>query len=321
MHLQPPAPPHQKTPPTPAPGTPAQHPSTLDRPGSGPVGTGAHGYPPSTKTSCGHRPQPQLLTLCFTSSAQQKEEGAWNPPATHTAFVPHPKASRQHPPAQHRDGRRGGIEPLREGTPGERQLLPGRALGDGCTPLEVRRARGRRSWGHIQAPGRRRGPGDTPRLGEGRARDKCRPRDGRVRTERGMSPGSGRGMRGRVAGMRSPKYTVLSHLGHLDAMAGEESGAEPRRAVPSRAVRPAPPGPRPLAPPPGGSGAGLPAERLPGSVRAARIGSARPPERQVHGRDPVPDKPSLLCSPSPKAQRMRVLRIPLSWGKKLKGCS
>lgn len=136
--------------------------------------------------------------------------------------------------------------------------------------------------------------------------------------ERGMSPGSGRGMRGRVAGMRSPKYTVLSHLGHLDAMAGEESGAEPRRAVPSRAVRPAPPGPRPLAPPPGGSGAGLPAERLPGSVRAARIGSARPPERQVHGRDPVLDKPSLLCSPSPKAQRMRVLRIPLSWGKNLK---
>lgn len=46
-----------------------------------------------------------------------------------------------------------------------------------------------------------------------------------------MRLGAGKGMRGRAPGMRSPKYTVLSHLGHLDAMAGERSRAVPCRAV------------------------------------------------------------------------------------------
>lgn len=168
-------------------------------------------------------------------------------------------------------------------------------------------------------------------LGKGGSRDERRLRDGEPGTERGGSrgcaPGSGRGMRGRAPGMRSPKYTVLSHLGHLDAMAGEWSRTEPCRAAPCRAVRPAPPGPRPLAPPPppppprAGGGRG-------GAARgaSARLGSAR----LRHGRAPLSTAPStagararpaepppgsklpLPCSPSLKAQRMQVLTIPLA---------
>lgn len=58
---------------------------------------------------------------------------------------------------------------------------------------------------------------------------------------------------------RSPKYTVLSHLGHLDAMAGERSGAESCRAEPCRAVLCSPLRPAPAhCPRWGGPGRGCP---------------------------------------------------------------
>lgn len=106
--------------------------------------------------------------------------------------------------------------------------------------------------------------------------------------------GCGKAMRG---GMRSPKYTVLSHLGHLDAMAGEASRAVPSRAVMCRAVSPAPPGPRP--PPPGGSRGG--AER-----GRARYGSVRPGTAPAQrSRCPVPtaERTPPALSPIPKDQR------------------
>lgn len=105
--------------------------------------------------------------------------------------------------------------------------------------------------------------------------------------------GCGKGMRG---GMRSPKYTVLSHLGHLDAMAGEPSRAVPSRAVMCRAVSPAPPGPRP--PPPGGSRGG--AERARARHGSVRLGTA-PAQRS---RCPVPtaERTPPALSPIPKDQ-------------------
>lgn len=96
---------------------------------------------------------------------------------------PSPPPSQQHPPAQPRDGGPGGggggraegPRPLRGGSPGEKQLLPGRALGapHWGTAVErgekpgMSRAWGRRNRGHTPAPGRRKGPGDAAGFGEG----------------------------------------------------------------------------------------------------------------------------------------------------------
>lgn len=76
---------------------------------------------------------------------------------------------------------------------------------------------------------RERGAGDAPGLREGEGGDERRLWAG-FEVPR-MRLGAGKGMRDRGPGMRSPKYTVLSHLGHLDAMAGERSRAVPCRAV------------------------------------------------------------------------------------------
>lgn len=72
-------------------------------------------------------------------------------------------------------GRAEGPRPLRGGSPGEKQLLPGRALGapHWGTAVErgekpgMSRAWGRRNRGHTPAPGRRKGPGDAAGFGEG----------------------------------------------------------------------------------------------------------------------------------------------------------
>lgn len=130
---------------------------------------------PSTKTGCGHTPQPGLLTPCFTSSTPGAGEGARDTPATRAPRVPpappgQPAASPS--TARGRGPGTGGPAAAARGAPGEKQPLPGRSLGAGRAPRPsggTRGCAGRGDGGPGGAPGRREGgedPGTQRGLGK-----------------------------------------------------------------------------------------------------------------------------------------------------------